>query len=86
MGRSKSQAPPPPRAGALREATDRAREDEVLRALEACGGNVTHAAVELGVSRRTLTKLLGEYDLIERAREMRRKAWGRRSAMGRPPV
>ncbi len=70
----------------LREATDRAREDEVLRALEACGGNITHAAKELDVSRRTLTKLLGEYDLVERAREMRRQSWGRRSAMGRPPV
>lgn len=69
----------------LRQATDRAREDEVLRALEECGGCVTHAAVELGVSRRTLTKLLGDYGLVERAREMRRKAWGRRSAMGRPP-
>ena len=69
----------------LRQSTDRAREDEVLRALEACDGCVTHAAEELRVSRRTLTTLLGDYDLVERAREMRRKAWGRRSAMGRPP-
>ena len=69
----------------LHEVTDRAREDEVLRALEARGGCVTHAAVDLRVSRRTLTKLLSDYDLGERAREMRRKAWGRRSAMGRPP-
>lgn len=73
------------RSGGLHQVTDRAREDEVLRALEACGGCVTHAAEELRVSRRTLTKLLGDYDLVERAREMRRKAWGRRSAMGRPP-
>lgn len=69
----------------MRQVTDRAREDEVLRALEARGGCVTHAAVDLGVSRRTLTKILGDYDIVERAREMRRKAWERRSAMGRPP-
>ncbi len=81
MERSK----PAARPAGLREATDRARVDEVLRALEACDGCITHAAVELLVSRRTLTTLLGDYDLTERAREMRRKAWGRRSAMGRPP-
>lgn len=60
----------------LCDATDRARADEVIRALETCDGCVTYVAKELRVSRRTLTKLLGDYGIVERARDMRWKAWG----------
>ncbi len=40
-----------------------AKKQRILDALEACAGNQTRAAEYLGVSRRTLTKWLGRYDI-----------------------
>ncbi|MBI3270601.1 MAG: sigma-54-dependent Fis family transcriptional regulator [Planctomycetes bacterium] len=47
----------------LRSATEEAEKTAILRALEEAGGNRTHAARRLGVSRRTLQKKLKEYGL-----------------------
>jgi transcriptional regulator with GAF, ATPase, and Fis domain len=45
-----------------RDATSDERE-RIIRALERCGGNQTHAARELGISRRTLISRIERYDL-----------------------
>jgi two-component system, NtrC family, response regulator AtoC len=67
-GRHAETAPPHASAPPLAplEVSDDAIEDErvrIMRALEHCGGNQTHAARMLGVSRRTLISRIERYDL-----------------------
>ncbi len=58
-----SQAAPP--GGSLGEAVEQAERDRVLAALEASGGNQTHAAEALGISRRTLVARLTQWKLTK---------------------
>ncbi len=51
-----------PRAAAASPEHDE-RKQRILDALDVCAGNQTRAAEHLGVSRRTLTKWLGRYDI-----------------------
>jgi transcriptional regulator of acetoin/glycerol metabolism len=51
----------PAKGGAL--SLDDAEKQMVLRALRNHGGNVTHAAADLGISRRTLHRKINEYGL-----------------------
>jgi transcriptional regulator of acetoin/glycerol metabolism len=53
-----SRREPEPRGGAPSEERER-----IIRALERCAGNQTHAARELGMSRRTLISRIERYDL-----------------------
>lgn len=52
-----------PRGGALKEARDAAEYQRILEALRECGGNQTHAARMLGVSRGTLVARLARYKM-----------------------
>jgi transcriptional regulator with GAF, ATPase, and Fis domain len=52
-----------PQSASLREALGRFERDQVVRALEACGGNKTAAARMLGMSTRNLFKKLKTYGL-----------------------
>jgi DNA-binding NtrC family response regulator len=61
-------AAPAPSRGTLRERVDAAEQEQVLLALERCGGNQTLAAAELGISRRTLVTRLSEWGLTQRRR------------------
>jgi DNA-binding NtrC family response regulator len=55
--------PPAPGDGSLRDHVDAAERQRVAEVLERCGGNQTLAAVELGISRRTLVARLSEWGL-----------------------
>ncbi len=54
-----------PRGGAL--SLEANEKQMIIRALKANGGNVTRAAAELGISRRTLHRKLNEYGLRDQA-------------------
>jgi DNA-binding NtrC family response regulator len=56
-------ATPAPADGSLRDHVDAAERQRVAEVLERCGGNQTLAAVELGISRRTLVARLSEWGL-----------------------
>jgi transcriptional regulator with PAS, ATPase and Fis domain len=58
-GAEAREVPDPRREG---DAPSEERE-RIIRALERCGGNQTHAARELGISRRTLISRIERYDL-----------------------
>lgn len=45
---------PPEMAGSLLDSRQSAERNSIVQALEKCGGNKSHAAIELGISRRTL--------------------------------
>jgi DNA-binding NtrC family response regulator len=51
---------------ALRGRLDALERQKVLDAIDACGGNQTHAATKLGISRRTLVARLTEWGLTKR--------------------
>ncbi|MCO6400008.1 MAG: helix-turn-helix domain-containing protein, partial [Verrucomicrobia bacterium] len=55
----------PARGGAL--SLEANEKQMIVRALKASGGNVTKAAAELGISRRTLHRKLNEYGLRDSA-------------------
>ena len=56
-----------PRGGAL--SLEDNERTMVVRARRAHDGNVTKAAVDLGISRRTLHRKLNEYGLRDKAKE-----------------
>jgi hypothetical protein len=53
------------------DAVDDKRRAEVVAALEASSGNITHAAERLQLARSYLNRLLRRYSLVERAAELR---------------
>jgi DNA-binding NtrC family response regulator len=55
--------PPPEPQGSLQGEIVALERRRILEALERCAGNQTHAAVLLGMSRRTLVARLGEYQI-----------------------
>ena len=55
---SGSRRDPEPTVGVASDERER-----IIRALERCGGNQTHAARQLGMSRRTLISRIERYDL-----------------------
>jgi DNA-binding NtrC family response regulator len=52
-----------PSSGKLKTDVEAFERQRIIDALEKCGGNQTRAAKMLGISRRTLTNRLGQYDL-----------------------
>ena len=59
---------------------EKKRREHVEDALVAYGGNITQAAEALGIARSYMNKLIREFGLVDRAKELR----GGRGA-GRPP-
>jgi DNA-binding NtrC family response regulator len=57
------EAAAPSRTGALAREIEAHERQQIIDALEKCGGNQTRAAAMLGISRRTLVGRLGHYDL-----------------------
>jgi DNA-binding NtrC family response regulator len=55
--------PPPSERDKLLQQMESLERQRVVDALARCGGNQTKAALELGISRRTLVSRLGAYDL-----------------------
>jgi DNA-binding NtrC family response regulator len=53
----------PPAAAPLRSAVAETEREQILRALEACGGNQTRAAKLLGIARGTLLARMRAFDL-----------------------
>lgn len=64
------------------DAVEQKKRVEVEEAILATKGNITHAAVTLGVPRPTLYRWLEEYGLVDAAAELRREAGHARR--GRP--
>lgn len=64
-------APPAPASGAsLQGAVEQVERERILAAFERCGRNQSRAAIELGISRGTLTARLKAYGILKpRARK-----------------
>ena len=76
-----------PRLSQWHDQLDKNREVKNIRIREvlcATGGNITHAAALLPLSRARLTILLRELGLQDFARDLRRAAGARGNALGRP--
>lgn len=58
--------PQEPEQRSLRDSIDAVVRLELIRALAACGGNQTHAARRLGISRRAVIYLMEQHGLKER--------------------
>jgi DNA-binding NtrC family response regulator len=60
---AKPVAPQAPRGDKLRDEVESLERERMLAALEACGGNQTHAAEKLGVSRRAFVMKMDRYGI-----------------------
>jgi len=62
---SESSLPSPADADGAIPTIEEMKREAVKRAYEACDGNVDHAAVELGIGRSTMYRLLKRYDVMD---------------------
>ena len=63
---------------------DNMEEQMIIRALEQTGGHRTQAAEQLGISRRTLSRKLREYEIDYTAGGEGKRASGRSVSSSRP--